>query len=128
MHDFVLQTENQVLISYYIQLDLFSESQYLQLKNLTDEKYWLQNYHLILERTELFSDLENAINTYLVPKKCFPTDTPIKMNRKLVYYEFYYDNLISRKSIIVAPTDMSTAIDLYLNCRFIEESILMAST
>lgn len=126
--DLVLKTENQLLISYYIQLDLFSECQYLQLKNMTDEKYWLQNYHLILHRTELFFDLENSINTYLIPKKCFPADTPTKIARKQVYYNFYFDNLVSGKSIIVAPVDMSTAIDIYLNCRFTEEATLMSSS
>lgn len=123
----VLKTENQLLISYYIQLDLFSESQYQLLKNLTDEKYWLQNYHLILNRTELFHDLENSINTYLIPKKCLPADTATKVARKQVYYDFYFDNLSLGKSIIVAPEDMSTAIDLYLNSRFMEEAALMAS-
>lgn len=126
--DLVLKTENQLLISYYIQLNLFSEPQYLQLKNLTNEKYWLQNYHLILHRPELLADLENSINTYLIPKKCLPADTPTKITRKKVYYEFYYDNLSAGKSIIVAPEDMSSAIDIYLNCRFVEEAALMTSS
>lgn len=125
--DLVLKTENQLLISYYIQLNLFSESQYMLLKGLTDEKYWLQNYHLILNRTELFNDLENSINTYLIPKKCLPADTTKKIARKKIYYDFYFDNLCSKKSIIVAPTDMSTSIDLYLESRFIEEAALMES-
>lgn len=126
--DLVLKTENQLLISYYIQLNLFSEAQYLQLKSLTDEKYWLQNYHLILNRSELRSDLENSINTYLIPKKCIPANTPVKITRKQVYYDFYKSNLSSGKSIIVTPEDMSTAIDLYLNCRFTEEAALLASS
>ena len=123
----VLKTENQLLISYYIQLDLFSELQYTLLKGMNEERYWLQNYHLILNRTELFNDLENSINTYLIPKKCLPADTDTKIARKQKYYNFYYDNLSSRKSIIVAPEDMSTSIDLYLNLRFSEEAALMAS-
>ena len=82
---------------------------------------------MILNRTELFNDLENSINTYLIPKKCLPADTDTKIARKQKYYNFYYDNLSSRKSIIVAPEDMSTSIDLYLNLRFSEEAALMAS-
>lgn len=123
----VLETENQLLISYYIQQNLLTEPEYQQLENLTDEKYWLQNYHLIMHRVNLFSDLENSINTYLIPKKCIPANTPSKVARKQVYYDFYYDNLSARKSIIVAPEDMSTAIDLYLNCRFTEEAALIAN-
>lgn len=125
--DFVLKTENQLLISYYIQLNLFSEQQYQQLKNFTDEKYWLQNYHLILNRAELNGDLETSINTYLIPKKCFAANTATYIARKQNYYNFYYDNLVAGRTIIVDPEDMSTAIDMYLNCRFTEEAALMAS-
>ena len=123
--ELVLNTENQLLISYYIKLDLFSESQYQQLKNLTDEKYWLQNYHLILYRNELYSNLENSINTYLIPEKCLPADSTLKRARMQTYYNFYRDNLVLRKPIIVDSTDISVAIDLYLNCRFLEEANFM---
>lgn len=126
--DLVLKTENQLLISYYMQINLFSESHYLQLKGMTDEKYWLQNYHLILNRSELLSDLENSIDTYLIPKKCLPADNATKAARRQVYYDFYMDNLVAGKSIIIAPVDMSTAIDLYLNSRFAEETTLMTSS
>lgn len=125
--DLVLKTENQLLISYYIQLNLFNEPQYLQLESMTDEKYWLQNYHLILNRSRLFSDLEKSINNYLIPKKCIPADTPAKIIRKQNYYNFYYDNLNARKSIIMMPADMSTSIELYLDCRFAEEEALLES-
>lgn len=123
--DLVLKTENQLLISYYIQSDMFSEDQYSQLKTFTDEKYWFQNYHLVLNNEELYMDLENSINTYLIPKKCILKNTEKQVIRKQNYYNFYLDNLQARKSIVVNPQDISSAIDVYLNRRFEEENELM---
>lgn len=116
----VLNTENQVLISYYIHQDLFSEAQYKHLEGLDDEKYWLQNYHLILHRTNLFNHLKRSIEKYLIPKKC----NSKKPDRKKVYYEFYSDNLTAKKNIILAPEDIETALELYLQARFAEEEAL----
>lgn len=123
----VLETENQILISYYIQLDLFSDTQYSKLKGMTDEKYWLQNYHLIMKRVDLFTDLENSINTYLIPKKCYDKNTPEYLARRQMYFDFYHENLKAGKTIIVEPAGIKVAIDSYLNSRFAEEIALKAS-
>lgn len=63
----VSKSRNQILIAYYLQDDLFSEDEVAYLKTLTKEQYWFQSYHLILNRQELLQDIENSIETFLIP-------------------------------------------------------------
>lgn len=78
--DLVLESQNQVLISYYLKDNILTQPQKNTLKILTDERYWFQNYHLILYCPELMSDLDASIRKYLIP------DMAIGKNNKETRY------------------------------------------
>lgn len=63
----VYNSNNQLLISYYLKDNLFNDDIIDKLKEKEDEEYWFQNYHLILY-TNLKDNLEESINKYLIPK------------------------------------------------------------
>jgi len=113
--DAVLESENQILISYYLKDKLFSSEDINILKANDNEKYWFQNYHLILYSVDLAADLENSINKYLIPKKAN------KQPQKNSYMDFYKENIVLRNSIIRDITDVCVEIENYLRLR-IEES------
>ena len=81
----VLKSQNQILIAYYLKDGLFSEEQINSLKLLDNEKFWFQNYHLILYRPELIADLDGSVTKYLLPEKAL---AQIKDRR----YEEYLKN------------------------------------
>lgn len=64
------------------------------MKLLDDEKFWLQNYHLILYTPGLVSDLDESITKYLMPQKA---NTDLRQKR---YGNFYKKNLILERAII----------------------------
>ncbi|KJS75640.1 MAG: hypothetical protein JL56_07445 [Desulfotomaculum sp. BICA1-6] len=111
----VLQSNNQLLVSYYLKDGLFSERDIGTLKEIDDEQYWFQNYHLILYTPDLKVDLENSINKYLMPKNAN------KPKQKNSYMEFYKDNIGLEKSIIRDIPDVTDEIINYLNLK-IEEN------
>lgn len=92
--EMVLKSQNQILISYYLKDGLFSEDQINSLKPLDNEKFWFQNYHLILYTPELLSDLDESITKYLIPQRASTE------RRKERYKKFYKDNLTLGKAII----------------------------
>lgn len=110
----VLQTSNQVLISYYLKDEQFSAEDIDKLKLNHDECYWFQNYHLILY-TDLYNNLDDSISKYLVPKYAK------SKIQKDTYLNFYKDNLISKISLIKDILDINKEIQSYLDLK-IEES------
>ncbi|MDR4914120.1 hypothetical protein RGU76_03095 [Bacillus pseudomycoides] len=111
----VIETNNQILISYYLKDAYFEKVEIDKLKENVDEQYWFQNYHLILYSAELLADLENSIVKYLIPKK-------VKMEKqKNSYMEFYKENILSDLPIIRDIPDVFDEIEDYLALR-IEES------
>ena len=124
--ELVLCSKNQVLISYYLSIHLFSEQDINTLKNNTDEAYWFQNYHLILYTPNLLTDLENSILSYLIPEKCrpVPNEKSSAVRRRTTYMEFYKENLSNGKALIQNINDIEIAIHEYLDLRFEEEENL----
>lgn len=111
----VLLTNNQLLISYYLRDRIFNTIDIDKLKEMDDEQYWFQNYHLILYTPDLKADLENSIKRYLIPNNA-------KKNlQKSTYMEFYMNNISSNKSIIRGVPDVKGAIINYLTSK-IEEN------
>lgn len=109
--DIVLKSQNQILISYYLKDGLFSEEQLSSLKLLDNEKFWFQNYHLILYTPELQSDLDESISKYLMPRKANTE------SRKERYKKFYKENLTLGKPIINEISDVTDNIKEYLEKR-----------
>lgn len=83
----VLKSQNQILIAYYLKDGLFSEEQINSLKLLDNEKFWFQNYHLILYRPELIADLDGSVTKYLLPEKANtnPKKNDIKSSIKKIW-------------------------------------------
>lgn len=109
--EMVLKSQNQILISYYLKDGLFSEDQINSLKPLDNEKFWFQNYHLILYTPELLSDLDESITKYLIPQRASTE------RRKERYKKFYKDNLTLRKAIINEIPVVTENIEDYLEKR-----------
>ncbi|MBR8644255.1 hypothetical protein KEH51_05225 [[Brevibacterium] frigoritolerans] len=57
----VIKIDNQLLISYYLKDGQFEKEEIEKLKENLDERYWFQNYHLILFSEDLLADLENSV-------------------------------------------------------------------
>lgn len=110
----VLQSNNQILISYYLKEGIFEREDIDILKTYIDEKYWFQNYHLILYSPDLIDDIENSIDKYLKPVKA-------TANQRISYMAFYKDNILLNNSIIRDITAVQAEIEEYLRLK-IEES------
>ena len=110
----VLKSQNQILIAYYLKDGLFSEEQINSLKLLDNEKFWFQNYHLILYRPELIADLDGSVTKYLLPEKA---NTNPKKER---YKKFYKENLALGKAIINEVSVVTENIQEYLEKRNLE--------
>ncbi|TQR30205.1 hypothetical protein [Brevibacillus brevis] len=94
MKNVVLKSNNQILISYYLKDGIFNNTDKDVLKDNTDEKFWFQNYHLILYSDSLLQNLENSITKYLIPAKAE------KERQKRSYMNFYKENIEMGNSII----------------------------
>lgn len=108
--DLAYRTDNQILISYYLKDNLFSPDQIHNLKLKKDEKYWFQNYHLILY-SDLYSSLDESIKEYLIPHNA------TKQRQKNSYLNFYKENLSSHISLIMEISDVIESINEYLELR-----------
>jgi len=106
--ELVIYSENQVLISYYLIEKVFNDSDLLKLKSFKDEKYWFQNYHLILFTELLNNDLEKNISEYLIPSNAK------KQTQKDSYLKFYKKNLKSKCALIREIEEVNEAISVYL--------------
>lgn len=110
--DLVVKSSNQLLISHYLKENLFKEElEYL--KEKSDEKYWFQNYHLILY-SDLKNDLEENIKKYLIPQYA----RKVKIQN---YIEFYKINLENNISIIKSIDKVSEVIEKYLQIKELEK-------
>ncbi|HAT4315417.1 hypothetical protein [Clostridium perfringens] len=83
----IINTKNQILISYYLKDNLFVEDDIMKLRLYEDERYWFQNYHMILYSDELKKELEKNIKKYLIPKYA------VKDIQKNFYMNFYKKNI-----------------------------------
>lgn len=110
----VLETNNQILISYYLQDGHFAKEEIDKLKENVDEQYWFQNYHLILYSDDLLADLDNSITKYLIPKRVK------KEKQKNSYMDFYKGSILLDIPIIRDISDVLNEIEDYLELR-IEE-------
>lgn len=121
--ELVLKTDNQILISYYLKDCIFDENDLDYLKSLVEEKYWFQNYHLILYNSDMILDLEYNIEKYLIPKTVLKPlcDKSSKIAKRESYMNFYIDNLENEKAIIRDIEDVKNEIIEYLKLR-IDES------
>jgi len=106
--DLVLDSKNQILISYYLKDGIFEETEIEKLKEQEGEEYWFQNYHLILFSDELKSNLEGSISKYLIPKEAN------KEIQKQSYIDFYKENISSSNKIIRDIIDVNDEIKDYL--------------
>lgn len=106
--DLVVDSNNQLLVSYYLKDKLFNSENILRLKSKNGESFWFQNYHLILY-SDLINDLENSISEYLIPENA------IKDRQKTSYREFYKENLKSRTSLLKDIESISVNINDYIN-------------
>lgn len=120
--ELVVKSTNQILISYYLKKNLFGQEEIDFLKNLADEKYWFQNYHLILYSPDLLANIEGSIEEYLIPKKVL---LPLcnKRNKEIQrtsYLEFYKANLEGGRTIIRDVLSVKQSIMEYLELRMEE--------
>ncbi|MDA8222650.1 MAG: hypothetical protein M0Z35_13360 [Desulfitobacterium hafniense] len=110
----VLQSNNQILISYYLKDGIFESEDIDVLKANNDEHNWFQNYHLIMYSSDLMNDIENSIDKYLIPVNA-------TTSQKVSYMAFYKDNLLLNNSIIRDISGVQAEIEEYLRLK-IEES------
>ena len=111
-NELVTYCRNQVLISYYLMENWFSLEQVEKLKQQKDEKLWFQSYHLILYMQELFNNMDNSIDEYLLPSFAK------KDAQKNAYREFYKKNLQAKNSIVISIDEVKEELYDYLNIRF----------
>jgi hypothetical protein len=111
----VLKSDNQVLISYYLKDEIFTDEDINSLKEYKSEKYWFQNYHLILYVDEMQTNLEENIDLYLMPQYAK------KEKQKNTYREFYKNNITENCPIIRDIINVNGEIKNYLALK-IEES------
>ena len=127
--DSVYKSNNQILISYYLKDNLFNEKIISKLKDKKDERYWLQNYHLILY-SDLKDDLENSIKQYLVPEfaEYNPDDeSKRKQSRKIkqeAYVKFYKSSLDLNLSMIRDIDHIENKIKKYIELKIDERKIV----
>ncbi|WP_141237742.1 hypothetical protein [Bacillus sp. X2(2017)] len=110
----VIKSNNQILISYYLKDGQFGKEYIEKLKEMVDEQYWFQNYHLILYTDDLQSDLDKSIRQYLIPKYAK------KEKQRDSYMEFYRQNILAGLSIVRDIPEVLEEIKDYLVLR-IEE-------
>lgn len=113
--ELVLESDNQILISYYLEDRIFEEQDIDTLREKDDEMYWFQNYHLILYSEELKANIEDSINKYLIPIEV------TKDRQKQSYMKFYKENLEAGIPIIRDITGVNEEIKDYLRLK-VEES------
>jgi len=114
----IIKTGNQILISYYLSFGWFKEEDIISLKNMDEEDYWFQNYHLILYCEDLRNNLDASIKKYLIPKKVYEYNNPELTDREALFLDFYTNNLIQQKNLIRDVDSVEQEIRNYLELRF----------
>lgn len=107
----VLETNNFILISYYLKEHLFDDSEISIIKSYDEEKYWLVFYYLILLDSNLYSDLENSIMRYLIPKNASNHDS---IN---AYKNFYLSNLSQKNEILIDLDKIEESLNDYFKLK-----------
>lgn len=104
----------------------FEESHISRLKQLNNEKFWFQNYHLILTCPDLLSNIDYAIEKYLIPNTIRPAinEKSSAVTRRNTYSRFYKTNLQAENKLINEISDVQSEISEYLDLRFTEEQLL----
>lgn len=131
--DTVLKSNNQILISYYLKDSIFSSEDIEILKENDSEKFWFQNYHLILYTPDLLGDVENSIYKYLMPinaKERVDDSNDKKKKKELQresYMNFYKENLELNIPLIKDTSNVHTEIKNYLNLRIEESEVAFES-
>lgn len=110
----VLNSNNQILISYYLKDKLFLKKHIDMLKSKKDERYWFQNYHLILY-TDLNKEIEKNIEEYLIPYYVKNAKPAQRTKKSKSYKDFYYLNLSKKISFIKSINDVNNCINDYRN-------------
>lgn len=111
----VVNSNNQTLISHYLKDSIFGSEEIDYLKNLKNEEYWFQNYHLILF-SDLLENLDNSINEYLLPEYA------TKPRQKDNYREFYKINL-NKKNVFINDSNVITEkVKIYLGLKLKEKT------
>lgn len=123
----IIQTGNQILISYYLSLNWFENADLQILKSMDQEEYWFQSYHLILHSNDLYSNLEASIKQYLIPKKVYEYQGQELSDRENLFSDFYKNNLIQRKNMIRDINDVEQEMYDYLDLRFEYEEEIFAA-
>lgn len=111
---YVLDSKNQVLVSYYLLYKLFTSDQIDRLKQDKNEELWFQNYHLILSDATLSADLDKSIDEYLLPVYAK------KDNQKNAFRSFYKENINSGIWLIRTVDEVRKELHDYLDIRFEE--------
>lgn len=111
----VIDTKNSILISYYLKKELFTEENINIIRDYDEEKYWLIYYYLILKDADLYSNLENSIIKYLIPKSA--------REQEYIdcYKEFYYKNLSNKTDILLDFDKVKINIDKYFKIKYKED-------
>lgn len=110
----VIQSKNQVLISYYIVNGWFSDEEISKLKTYKSEEFWFQNYHLLLHTPELVANIDQSIDDYLLPEYAK------KDRQKQSFRLFYKENILAQKNFIRTVDEVCEEIHYYLDMRYSE--------
>ena len=119
----VADSKNQLLISFYLKDKLFDFNEISKLKLKIEERYWFQNYHLILY-SDLIENLELNIVKYLIPKYCIPEGCNTPKKCYSTYKDFYNENLESGVSLVSNIESITSNINDYMNVKIAERNEL----
>lgn len=119
----VAQSNNQILISYYLKDSIFNTEDIELLKLKKDECYWFQNYHLILF-TDLKNNIEDSVEKYLMPEviRLNPNNKAGIKSKQDIYMKFYKNNLELQKAMIYDISCIDNAIIDYINLKIEERN------
>lgn len=113
--ELVINSNNQILISYYAMYKLFSIADVERIMlNKTEDK-WFQNYHLILFYKKATMQKEIML---LIP------DGAKKDLQKKTYESFYSENLLNDIALIKPIDEVQSAIKKYLDLKIEERAEL----
>ena len=124
VEDIVVESNNQILVSYYLKDRVFNALNIEKLKLNDGENYWFQNYHLILFSDLISTDRELSIRKYLMPQwiRNNPKNKDSIKKKQEIYIRFYKENLELNIPIIRNIDEVKQIIQNYIELK-IEERI-----
>lgn len=124
VEDIVVESNNQILVSYYLKDIVFNALNIEKLKLNDGENYWFQNYHLILFSDLISTDRELSIRKYLMPQwiRNNPKNKDSIKKKQEIYIRFYKENLELNIPIIRNIDEVKQIIRNYIELK-IEERI-----